>query len=72
MNYDICQSEEASIVLSVACLNADLGVECEPKLSHLTFMESDHEIISTVILTLLLIQEEQLSFTGESMCTSTR
>ena len=35
------------------------------------FVETDHEVISAVILPLLLIQEEQLSFTGKSMCTST-
>ena len=33
-----------------------------------TFMEIDHEIISTVILLLLLIQEGLLSVTRESMC----
>ena len=30
-------------------------------------MENDHEIFSTVILSLLLIQEEQLSVSGERM-----
>ena len=30
-----------------------------------------HEICSTVILSLLLIQEGQLSVSGERMCTST-
>ena len=38
-----------------------------PAWSH-TFLEIDHEIISTVIL-LLLIQEGLLSVTSESMCT---
>ena len=32
-------------------------------------MEIDHEIISLVILSLPLLQEGQLSVTGESMCT---
>ena len=32
-------------------------------------MEIDHEIFSTVILSLLLIQEGQLSVSGERMCT---
>ena len=41
----------------------------EPQPSHITFMEIDHEIISTVILSLPLIQEWQLSVTGESMLT---
>ena len=33
------------------------------------FVEIDHEIFSTVILSLLLIQEGQLSVSGERMCT---
>ena len=40
-------------------------------LSHITSAEIDHEIFSTVILPFPLIQEGQLSVTGESMCTST-
>ena len=34
-----------------------------------SFMEIDHEIFSTVILSLPLIQEGQLSVPGEGMCT---
>ena len=34
-----------------------------------SFVEIDHEIISTVILSLPLIQEGQLSVSGERMCT---
>ena len=34
-----------------------------------TFVEIDHEIFSTVILSLLLIQEGQLSVSCERMCT---
>ena len=33
-----------------------------------SFMEIDHEIFSTVILSLTLIQEEQLSVSDERMC----
>ena len=33
------------------------------------FMEIDHEIFSTVILSLPLIQEGQLSVSGKRMCT---
>ena len=40
-------------------------------LSHITFMEIDHLIISMVILPLPLIQEGQLSVTSENLCTST-
>ena len=34
-----------------------------------SFVESDHEIFSTAILSLPLIQEGQLSVSGERMCT---
>ena len=34
-----------------------------------SFVEIDHETFSTVILSLPLIQEEQLSVSGERMCT---
>ena len=34
-----------------------------------SFMEIDHEIFSTVILTLPLIQKGQLSVSGNRMCT---
>ena len=34
-----------------------------------SFMEIDHEIFSTVILSLPLIQEGQMSVSGERMCT---
>ena len=34
-----------------------------------SFVETDHEIFSTVILSLPLIQERQLSVSGERMCT---
>ena len=34
-----------------------------------SFVVIDHEIFSTVILSLLLIQEGQLSVSGERMCT---
>ena len=34
-----------------------------------SFVEIDHEIFSTVILSLPLIQKGQLSVTGERMCT---
>ena len=34
-----------------------------------SFVEIDHEIFSTVILSLPLIQEGQLSVSGERLCT---
>ena len=48
-----------------ACLTADPGVTSSiPARSH-TFLEIDHEIISTVIL----LPSAELSVTSESMCT---
>ena len=47
------------------------GHKFESQLGHITFMETDHEIISTAILSLSLIQEGQLSVTAENMGTST-
>ena len=40
-----------------------------PYVGQHSFVEFGHEIISTAILSLLLIQEGQLSVTGERMCT---
>ena len=37
--------------------------------TEVSFVEIDHEIFSTVILSLPLIQEGQLSVSGERMCT---
>ena len=34
-----------------------------------SFVDIDHEIFSTVILSLLLLQEGQLSVSGKRMCT---
>ena len=51
--------------------NKSRGHKFESQLSHILFLEIDHEIISTVILLLPLIQEEQESVTGKSICTST-
>ena len=41
------------------------------QVQHHSFVEIDHEIFSTVILSLPLIQEGHLSGTGKRMCTST-
>ena len=45
------------------------GHKFKTKLSRITFMEIDHDIISTAIL--LLIQEGQLSVTDKNTCTIT-
>ena len=43
-------------------------VQSPPRSGH-SFVEIEHEIFSTVILSLPLIQEGQLSVSGERMCT---
>ena len=74
-----------SVLFSIAItsLGADLGgsvgcpVRLETRRSRVqprrgrqhSFVEIDHEIFSTVILSLPLIQEGQLSVSGERMCT---
>ena len=62
-----------SIAQSVARLTAQRSRDRNVKyhLGHLTLVEIDHEITSTIILPLPLILEEQLPVTGESMCIST-
>ena len=45
------------------------GCRFDPPVWQHSFMEIGHEIIFTAILPLLLIQEGQLSGTGERMCT---
>ena len=49
----------------------DVSVSLSPifLISLLPNVEIDHEILSTVILSLPLIQEGQLSVSGERMCT---
>ena len=57
-----------SIAQLVASLAADPGVMSLIQAWSHTFVEIDHEIISTVILPLPLIQERLLSVTNESVC----
>ena len=45
----------------VRCLTADPDCKFESQLGHITLIEIDHEIIFTLIIPLLLIQEGQLS-----------
>ena len=52
-----------------ASLTAHQGVAgLDPVRPH-TFVDIHHEIISNIILPLPLIQEQQMSDSGESMCT---
>ena len=54
-----------------ACSTDDQVAGLIPPIQHHSFMAVDHEIFSTVILSLSQIQEGHLSFSGERMCTST-
>ena len=45
------------------------GPEFDPHVRHILSLRLGHENISTAILPLPLIQEEQLSVTSERMCT---
>ena len=45
------------------------GPEFDPHVRHILSWRLGHENISTTVLPLPLIQEEQLSVTGERMCT---
>ena len=52
----------------VASVTTDPGVASSIPVQSHTLVEIDHEIISTVILLLPLIQDGLLSVTSESMC----
>ena len=56
-----------SVAQSVTYWTADTGVESSIQARSNTFMEIDHEIISTIILLFPLIQERLLLVTSESM-----
>ena len=57
-----------SSIGSVSAWHAS-GPEFDPHARHILSWRLGHENISTAILPLPLIQEEQLSVTGERMCT---
>ena len=69
----ITATEPVSVAQSDACLPSDWrpgGRGFSPRRGRQhSFVEIDHEIFSTVILSLPLIQEEQLLVSGERMCT---
>ena len=58
----------ASVAQMDACPTGDQQVT--GSIQH-SSMEIDHRIFSKIILSLLLIQEGQLSVSGERMCTTT-
>ena len=59
------QTKPGHVAQSVASLAADPGVASLIPIPSHTFVECDHEIISTFILLLPPIQEGLLSFTSE-------
>ena len=68
MFNSISQFLSASVAQLNACLTGDgRGLDPRRGRQH-SFVEIDHEIFSTVILSLPLIQEGQLSVSGERMC----
>ena len=60
--------DRGSSIGSVFTLHAS-GPEFDPHVRHILSWRLGHENISTAILPLMQIQEEQLSVTGERMCT---
>ena len=60
--------DSGSSVGSVSAWHAS-GPEFDPHVRHILSWRLGHEKISTAILPLPLIQDEQLSVTGERMCT---
>ena len=78
MFHTLTECEPGRVAQSVTCLATDVCLTADPGVassipvrSH-TFLEIDHEIISTVILlpSADFIQEGLLSVTSESMCTN--
>ena len=61
-------AERSSWIGSVSAWHAS-GPEFDPHIRHILSWKLGHEKISVAILPLPLIQEEQLSVTGERMCT---
>ena len=59
----VARSEASSLGMQAS------GPELDPHVRHILSWRLRHENISTAILPLPLVQEEQLSFTGERMCT---
>ena len=65
VNFRIAQSVKC--LATDACLTADPGVASSIPVRTHTFVEIDHEMISSIIL---LPQEGLLSVASESMCTN--
>ena len=63
-----CGAGRGSSIGSMSAWHAK-GLEFDPHVRHILSWRFGYEKNSTAILPLPLIQEEQLSVTGESMCT---
>ena len=70
-NFTISKSGRGSSIGSVSDWHVS-GPEFDPHVRHILSWRLGHENISPAILSLPLIQEEQLSVTGERMCTKYR
>ena len=57
-----CVAQSVTCLATDACLTADPGVASSIPARYHTFVEIDHEIISTVILLLLLIYSRRAGF----------
>ena len=67
-HFVILTAGRGNLIGSVSAWHAS-GPEFDPHIQHFLSWRLGHETISTAILPLPLIQEEQLSVTGERMCT---
>ena len=69
-SYSHLHFRPGAVVRSEASsLGMQAAPEFDPHVRHILLWRPGHENISTAILPLPLIQEEQLSVTGERMCT---
>ena len=68
-NVDPNQTVPASVAQLDACSTGDQEVVGSTSAGLATFFPGDLIIFSTIILSLQLIQEGQLSVSGERMCT---
>ena len=73
----LCAMKHRTVMSSASVAQLDASSDCRPggrgfnprRGRQHSFVEIDHEIFSTDILSLPLIQEGQLSVSGERMCT---
>ena len=68
LKFTVKVTRRGSSIKSVSALHAS-GPEFDPHVQHILSWRLGHEKISTAILPLPLIQEEQLLVNGERICT---